>query len=328
MLCATVPARASAVTALGRGILLGAAAYLIWGLFPLYWPLLEPAGPGEILAHRIVWSLVVMSVVVFFLRQWSALRSMTGRTWSMVVAASVCISVNWGVYILAVNSAHVVDAALGYFINPLISVLLGVLVFSERLTALQWTAVGLGAVAVVVISVAGGHFPWIAVLLAVSFGLYGLAKKVIPLPPPASLAAEGVVLLVPAAAYLADLQIRGSSTLLHHGPGHVVLLVLSGVITVVPLLAFAAAARALPLSVLGLLQYLTPVVQFLIGVAWLHEQMGTARWVGFVLVWTALLILFVEGIRQARRSWSTGSATARSVSSAGPQAQQRSASSG
>ena len=301
-----------------RGVLLGFACYVTWGLFPLYWPLLEPAGAGEILAHRIVWSLVLMAVVVTVLRQWSTLRALSARTWLLVVAAAMLIAVNWGVYIYAVNSGHVIDAALGYFINPLLSVVLGVLLFRERLGALQWAAVGLGFVAVVVISVAGGHFPWIAVLLATSFGLYGLVKKVVPLAPTASLTAEGMVLFLPAVAYLAFLQAHGSSTLTGHGAWHVVLLVLSGVVTVVPLLAFAGAARSLPLSVLGLLQYLTPVVQFLIGVLWQHEHMIPARWVGFVLVWTALILLSVEGLRRARRAGSAAPTTVQRAAATRP----------
>lgn len=283
-----------------RGVLYGIAAYLLWGLFPLYWPLLKPAGAGEILAHRMVWSLIFMSIVVTALRQWSEIREMAGRTWLLVVAGSILISINWGVYIYAVNSGQVVDAALGYFINPLVSVLLGVIVFRERLRSLQWAAVGLGAAAVLLIAIAGGRFPWIAVVLAASFGLYGLVKKVVPLAPTASLTAEGMVLLLPALGFLTYLQVQGTSTLTGNGGGHTVLLVLSGVVTVVPLLAFAAAARALPLSILGLLQYMTPVVQFLIGVIWLHEQMSAARWIGFVLIWMALALLSFGGLLQAR----------------------------
>ncbi len=283
-----------------RGVLYGIAAYLIWGLFPLYWPLLKPAGAGEILAHRMVWSLIFMSIVATALRQWSDIRKMAGRTWLLVVAGSILISVNWGVYIYAVNSGQVVDAALGYFINPLVSVLLGVIVFRERLRSLQWAAVGLGSAAVLLIAIAGGRFPWIAVVLAASFGLYGLVKKVVPLAPTASLTAEGMVLLLPALGFLTYLQVEGTSTLTGNGGGHTVLLVLSGVVTVVPLLAFAAAARALPLSILGLLQYMTPVVQFLIGVIWLHEQMSAARWIGFVLIWMALALLSFGGLLQAR----------------------------
>ncbi len=293
-----------------RGVFFGVAAYLMWGLFPLYWPLLEPATAGEILAHRMVWSLVVMSLVVTVLRQWSEIRRMAGRTWLLVMAGSILISINWGVYIFAVNSGHVVDAALGYFINPLVSVLLGVLIFREHLTGLQWAAVGLGASAVLLIAVAGGHFPWIAVILAASFGLYGLVKKVVPLQPTASLTAEGVVLLLPALGFLTYQQLHGTSTLAGHGSGHDVLLMVSGVVTVVPLLAFGAAARALPLSILGLLQYLTPTVQFLIGVLWLHEQMSAARWIGFGLIWMALALLSLGGLLQARSVANRSSRTA------------------
>jgi chloramphenicol-sensitive protein RarD len=298
-----------------RGVIFGVAAYLMWGLFPLYWPLLEPAGAGEILAHRMVWSLAVMSVVVSVLRQWSKIRVMRGRTWLLVAAGSALISVNWGVYIYAVNSGQVVDAALGYFINPLVSVSLGVLIFRERLSSLQWAAVGLGSCAVLLIAIAGGRFPWIAVVLAVSFGLYGLVKKVVPLPPPAGLTAEGMVVLLPALAFLALLQVHGKATLTGHGGGHVLLLVASGVVTVLPLLAFAAAAKALPLSILGLLQYMTPVVQFLIGVIWLHEVMSGARWVGFVFVWVALALLSLGGLLQARRSVVSKGAAAQPVPS-------------
>jgi len=299
-----------------RGVGFGAVAYLIWGLFPLYWPLLEPANAGEILAHRMLWSLVLMAVVVSVLGQWRTIAAMTARTWLLVVAASIFISINWGVYIYAVNSGHVVEAALGYFINPLLSVLFGVLVFGERLRGLQWAAVGLGAAAVLVISIAGGRFPWIAAILAASFGLYGLVKKVIPLAPPASLTSEGIVLFLPAVGFLTYLQIHGGSTPTGHGGGHDALLMLSGAVTVVPLLAFAAAARALPLSALGLLQYLTPVVQFLIGVLILHEHMIEARWIGFGLIWCALVLLSVAGLRSARQP--TISTAAASVPAAAP----------
>lgn len=287
-----------------RGVLFGVAAYFAWGLFPLFWPLLEPAGAGEILAHRVVWSLALMTVVVTAARQWKTIRSMAGRTWLLVLAASALVSVNWGVYIYAVNDGHVIEAALGYFINPLVSVVLGVVVFHERLRLVQWVAVGLGGGAVVMIAIAGGRFPTIALILAVSFGLYGLVKKVVPVPPTASLVSEGLVMVLPALVFLAVLQFRGSSTLTGHGGGHVALLALSGVVTVLPLLAFGASAQALPLSILGLLQYLTPVVQFLIGVLLLHEHMPPARWAGFVLVWIALVLLSVEALRQARGGWS------------------------
>jgi len=285
-----------------RGLTFGATAYLLWGLFPLFFPLLEPAGALEILAHRMVWSLVVSAIVLTAVRGWPAIVGMPPRVWLLVLAGAVLIAVNWGIYIWAVNAGHVVDAALGYFINPLVTVLFGVLIFRERLRVTQWVAVACGAAAVAVLAVAGGVFPWVALSLAASFACYGLVKKVIPLPPTASLTAEGLVQLLPALAYLAFLTATGSSTLTGNGTGHVLLLASSGVVTCVPLLAFAVAAQALPLSVLGLLQYLTPVAQFLLGVLWFHEAMPAYRWLGFALVWAALAVLTADALRHARRS--------------------------
>lgn len=283
-----------------HGLWFGLVAYGIWGLFPLYWPLLEPSGAMEILAHRMIWSLVVSAVVLTVVRGWSALLAMSGRTWLLVMAGAVVISVNWGLYIWAVNSDQVIEAALGYFVNPLVSVALGVVVFSERLPIAQWVAVALGAVAVVVLTVAGGSFPWIALSLAASFATYGLIKKVIPAAPTTSLTAEGLVLLLPAAGYLVVLGATGGSTVPGNGAGHLLLLIGTGVVTCVPLLAFAAAARRLPLSVLGLLQYLTPTVQFLLGVLWFGEEMPPARWIGFALVWLALVVFTTDALRRAR----------------------------
>jgi chloramphenicol-sensitive protein RarD len=227
---------------------------------------------------------------------------MRPRTWGLVVAGAALIAVNWGIYIWAVNNGRVVDAALGYFINPLVSVLLGVLIFRERLRPAQWAAVGLGATAVLVLAVAGGSFPWVALTLAASFGVYGLVKKVIPLAPTASLAAEGLVQFFPAVIYLVIVTVAGTSTFASLGAGHALLMASSGIATCIPLLAFAAAAQSLPLSVLGLLQYLTPVIQFLIGVFWFGEPMPVYRWVGFALVWLALIVFTADALRQARRT--------------------------
>lgn len=285
-----------------RGLAYGLIAYGLWGMFPLYFPLLEPSGPVEILAHRMVWSLLVSAIILTVVRGWRAIVLMPPRVWGLVVAGSCLIAVNWVIYIWAVNNGHVVEAALGYFINPLVSVLLGVLLFGERLRLAQWSAVGLGVAAVLVLAVAGGSVPWIALTLAASFGFYGLVKKVIPLTPTASLTAEGLVQFVPAVGYLAVISVAGTSTFLTAGTGHALLLAASGLITCVPLLAFAAAAQALPLSVLGLLQYLTPVIQFLLGVFWFGEPMPAYRWIGFVLVWSALVLFTADAMRQVRRS--------------------------
>lgn len=287
---------------MSRGAVAGVVAYLIWGLFPLFWPLLEPAGALEILAHRMIWSLVVMAVVVSVLRQWRAVRTMPAKVWLQVAAAAVLIAVNWGVYIYAVNNGQVIGASLGYFMNPLVSVLIGVLALGERLRGAQWAAVALGVIAVVVISLGNGRIPYLSLVLAASFGLYGLVKKVIPLPPTTSLTSEGIVLALPAVVTIAVLQARGDGTLIGYGIGHIALLMLTGVVTVIPLLAFAVAAQALPLSVLGLLQYLTPVVQFLLGVLWAHERMSTTSWVGFAAVWCALVVLSASALRRARQN--------------------------
>ncbi len=301
-----------------RGLTFGATAYLIWGLFPLYFPLLTPAGSLEILAHRMVWSLVVAALVLTVVRGWPEIRATPPRVWALVLAGAVLIAINWGIYIWAVNNGEVVEAALGYFINPLVSVLMGVLIFGERLRLSQWVAVGLAACAVGVLAFAGGTVPWIALTLAASFACYGLVKKVIPLRPTASLTAEGMILALPALAFLTFLQFRGEATLTGHGTGHVLLLASSGVVTCVPLLAFAVAAQALPLSVLGLLQYLTPVAQFLLGVLWFHEAMPTYRWVGFALVWAALVVLSADALRAARKHHAASVTAAAEAGAAGP----------
>jgi chloramphenicol-sensitive protein RarD len=278
-------------------------------MFPLYFPVLEPAGAVEILAHRMIWSLLVSAVILTAVRGWRALFAMRAKVWGLVVAAAALISVNWVIYIWAVNNGHVVEAALGYFINPLVSVLLGVLLFRERLRAAQWTAVGLGGAAVLILTLAGGTVPWVSLALALSFGCYGLVKKVIPLRPTASLTAEGLVQFLPAVGYLAFITAAGTSTFTAAGAGHAVLLMSSGLVTCLPLLAFAAAAQALPLSVLGLLQYLTPVIQFLLGVLWFGEPMPTYRWVGFVLVWCALAVFTADAMQAANRGRRTASST-------------------
>lgn len=282
-----------------RGVLFGFVAYGIWGLFPLYWPYLRPASATEILAHRVVWSAAVMVVVMTLRRNWSIFRALPRRAWGQLAAAAVLIAINWGVYIAAVNGGRVVDAALGYFVNPLVSVALAVLVLHERLRRLQWLAVGIAVVGVVVLTVQATGFPWIGISLALSFALYSLVKKVIPLGPIASLTGESLLLAPLALGYLVLLAAHGQATFGDH-LGHSALLVGAGLITVIPLVAFAVAAQALPLSMLGLMQYLTPTAQFLLGVFWAHEQMPAARWVGFAIIWAALAVFTVDALRQAR----------------------------
>ncbi|SHN21205.1 EamA family transporter RarD [Actinacidiphila paucisporea] len=286
------------------GLVYGFVAYGLWGLFPLYWPLLEPAGAGEILAHRMVWSLVVVAVILLALRRWAWVTELIRRPrrLALIALAATVVSVNWGMYIWAVNAGHVVETSLGYFINPLVTIALAVLVLHERLRPVQWAAVGIGAAAVAVLAVGYGRLPWIALTLALSFGTYGLVKKKVAMGGLESLAAETSVQFLPALAFLLVLGGRGDSTFTHHGPGHAGLLALSGLVTAVPLVCFGMSANRLPLSTLGLLQYLAPVFQFLIGVLHFHETMSAEQWVGFLLVWSALALLTVDALRNARRT--------------------------
>ena len=280
-------------------MILGLLAWTMWGFFPLYWPLLEPAGAVEILAHRIFWSLIVMLAVVLVMRKRAALLATFAnrRTRWLLALAAVLITVNWGTYIYGVNSHHVVETSLGYFINPLVSVLLGVVVLGERLRRLQWAALALAGIAVLALTVEYGRPPWISLVLAFSFGSYGLAKKKANAGAVESLVLETALIAPVALGYIVFLMATGASTFGREGAGHVVLLVGTGVVTVIPLLCFGGAATRIPLSTLGLMQYLTPTVQFLLGILFFHEPMPAMRWVGFSLIWLALALFTAETLR-------------------------------
>ena len=284
------------------GVLSGLGAYSLWGLFPLYFPLLEPAGGLEIVAHRVLWSLVFVGLLLTVRRSWSQVRGLVsdGRRLLVLAGAALLIAVNWLVFVYGVNSGQVVETSLGYFINPLVSVLLGVVVFSERLRALQWVAVGVAAVAVTVLTVDYGRPPWIALALAASFGLYGVMKKLVRVEAAPGLFVETALVAVPAAAVLAVLHSGGHGTFGNAGAGNALLLASCGVATAIPLLLFAAAARRIPLSTVGLLQYLTPLMQLAIGVFVYDEPMPPARLAGFVIVWVALAVFSVDSLRHAR----------------------------
>ncbi|MFL6121238.1 MAG: EamA family transporter RarD [Actinophytocola sp.] len=283
-----------------QGVLFGTVAYGLWGLFPLYWSLLASPGALETLAHRMIWSLVVVAAVLVGTRRVGSflLVLRNRRQFGLLALAAVLISVNWGGYIWGVTHGHVVETALGYFIGPLVSVLLGVFLLGERLRRAQWVAVGLGAVAIVVLVVGYGQVPWIALVLACSFATYGLVKKVAGVGAVESMAVETGVTLVPALVYVVVLQATGSGTFTSLGAGHTLLLVGGGLVTTVPLLAFAAAAVRVPLSTIGLLQYMTPSLQFVFGLLVFHEQMPPERWLGFAIVWAALVVLTVDGTRR------------------------------
>ncbi|MFF4539088.1 EamA family transporter RarD [Streptomyces aureus] len=285
------------------GLLNGFAAYGMWGLVPLFWPLLKPAGAIEILAHRMVWSLAVVGVLLVVMRRWAWAGELLRqpRKLGLITIAAAVITVNWGVYIWAVNSGHVVEASLGYFINPLVTIAMGVLLLKERLRPVQWAAVGVGAAAVLVLTIGYGRPPWISLCLAFSFATYGLVKKKVNLGGLESLAAESTIQFLPALAYLLWLGSRGDATFTAQGPGHAALLAATGVVTAIPLIAFGAAAIRVPLSTLGLLQYMAPVFQFLLGIFYFHEAMPAERWAGFALVWLALSLLTFDALRAARR---------------------------
>ncbi len=285
-----------------RGILYAVVAYVIWGLFPAYWPLLKPATAVEILAHRMVWALLAVVAVLAVRRHWAWFRELARqpRKLGLLTLAAILIAANWGTYIYAVNIGHVVEAALGYFINPLVNVLFGVVLFRERLRRWQWVAVGLSAVAVIVLALAYGEPPWLALILAFSFGFYSVIKKGVNIGADESLAVETLVLFLPALGYLGLLEFQGDGTFTDYGVGHALLLVGAGVVTAVPLLCFGAAAIRVPLSAMGLLQYIAPILQFLYGVLVNRETMPPARWAGFAIVWLALAVYTWDGIRAGR----------------------------
>ncbi|MFG3517409.1 EamA family transporter RarD [Streptomyces bobili] len=283
----------------------------MWGLVPLFWPLLKPAGAAEILAHRMVWSLAFVAVALIVVRrwQWAGELLRQPRRLALVTIAAAVITVNWGVYIWAVNSGHVVEASLGYFINPLVTIAIGVLLLKERLRPVQWVAVGIGLAAVLVLTIGYGRPPWISLCLAFSFAIYGLVKKKVNLGGVESLAAETAIQFLPALAYLLWLAGHGGSTFTGEGLGHSALLASTGIVTALPLVCFGAAAIRVPLSTLGLLQYMAPVFQFLLGILYFGEAMPPERWAGFALVWLALVLLTGD-------AWRTSVRTARTARSA------------
>lgn len=289
------------VSGLRAGVFSAIAAYGLWGFMPLFFLLMEPASGIEIVAFRIICSVLLCVLFVAIGRRWGRLRVILGRPRSVLILglAGLLVFVNWSVYLYAVLTGHVIEAALGYFINPLVTILLGVMLFRERLSKVQWFAVVLSAIAICVLAIDYGRLPWLSLTLALSFALYGLIKKMAGSGVDAlsGMAIESVWLLPVAVGLVIWLALRGELTFVSGGVAHFGSLLLAGPITVVPLMMFAAAARRLPLSYIGLAQYLAPVLQFLIGYLVLHEYMSVARWAGFSLVWVALTCITVEVLR-------------------------------
>ncbi|MGO1165356.1 MAG: EamA family transporter RarD [Janibacter sp.] len=288
----------------GLGVVAAWLAYGIWGLFPLYFHALRPAGATEVLAHRILWTLVLCLIILGLRRELVALlRQMRGRLALGIGIAAYLIAINWFVYVYAVGTGRTNEAALGYFLNPIVTVALGVAVLGERLRPLQWIAVGVGALAALYLTFAGGGLPWISLVLAGSFGGYGLTKKKLgaTLPALGSLSAETIFLLPAALGLLWWVGADGSTTFTTDAPWHPILLVSAGIVTAIPLLLFAEAARRIPLVTIGLIQFITPVLQLLVSVTLLDEHLSSTRWIGFAIVWVALAFLTVDSLRTARR---------------------------
>jgi chloramphenicol-sensitive protein RarD len=288
---------------MNRGIAYASAAYLLWGVFPIYFKALQGVAPLEILGHRIVWSLVVCAALLLALRRWQWLTGLwrQPRVLAWFVASSAMVAMNWFVYIWAVNADRVVDASLGYFINPLVNVLIGAVFLHERLRGAQWVAVAVAAAGVLWLTWQAGAVPWIGLVLALSFGLYGLLRKTAALGALEGLTLETMLLAPLAAAYLLWLAQSGQSEFVQADTTIRLLLAAAGPITAAPLLLFAAGARRIPFSTLGLLQYLGPTLQLLIGV-WLYHEPFAERAFGYVLIWIALAVFSVEGVVRGWRS--------------------------
>lgn len=287
---------------MNKGIWYAIAAYGIWGLFPIYWKMLQGVPALQLIGHRIAWSFIMLFIVVLLTRQWRAFRAaaFAWRTLGIYAVAGLLVSLNWLVYVWAVNAGYVVESSLGYFINPLLSVLLGVLFLRERLRPLQWLPVALAAVGVVIVSFAYGSLPWIALSLALTFGLYGLVKKTAPLGSFYGLTLETGILFLPALAYLLYVNQTGEGAFLHTDALSNLLMIGAGLVTTVPLLLFSSAAQRIPLAVIGLLQYITPTLQFMLGVFVYKEAFTMAQFLGFGLVWVALIVFSLEGFLARR----------------------------
>ena len=288
---------------MNRGVFYGAAAYSIWGLFPIYWKLFHGIPALEILAHRITWSFVALALIVACAPGRARVRALLSTPRRLVVLygiAALLIGVNWFLYVWAVNAGFVVETSLGYFMTPLVNVVLGVMVFRERLTTPQWVAVALAAAGVLYLTWAYRAAPWIALGLAGSFGSYGLVKKKGTLPALEGLTLETAVLVLPAAVWLGSLQVHGDGVFLHSGLLTPMLLAGSGLITIVPLLLFASSVRLVPLSIVGILQYIAPSIQLVLGVLLYKEPFTHTQLIGFACVWAALVVFAVDGVRRRR----------------------------
>jgi chloramphenicol-sensitive protein RarD len=281
-----------------KGIWYGIAAYAMWGFFPIYWKLLHEVPALQLLGHRIAWSFLLLLAFIFITKQWKDFRSVafSRKTLGIYAVAGVLLSLNWLIYVWGVNAGFIVETSLGYFINPLLSVLFGVIFLREKLRPMQWLPVVVAAIGVAYLTITYGRPPWIALSLAVSFGLYGLVKKLSPLGSVFGLTLETGIVFPIALVYLVVMQVIGGGEFLHDGLTVDLLLIGAGVVTTIPLLMFASAAKEIPLNMIGVLQYFAPTIQFLIGVFIYKEPFDSTRFIGFGIVWIALIIFWVENI--------------------------------
>jgi len=286
------------------GLLAAIGTYLIWGVAPLYWQLLKPASAPEILAHRVIWSVGLLLIIVYFRNLMVEVRSASNdkRKILLLFSASILISINWGVFIWAVNNGHVIETSLGYFINPLVSVALGVFILKEKLSSPQKVSVALTFIAVTFLTLTLGHPPYIALSLAFSFGFYGLVKKILNMNAISSLTLETLLLTPFFLAFLFYLNSKDQLSFVNYDLNHSFWLAIAGVVTVVPLLLFGTAVVRIPLVVLGLVQALGPILQFLLGYFVFNEPMSLARWIGFLIVWLAVTVFSYDAVKTYREN--------------------------
>jgi len=290
-----------------KGLLYGILAYTMWGVLPIYWHLLGSVPPSQILVSRIIWSLIFLVILLSLRHRWSWVKPFIQqrKTLLIVGSAAILLSINWFIYIWAITAGFVIETSLGYFINPLVNVLLGTIVLKERLRTGQWLAIGVATLGVVYLTIDYGSLPWIALSLAFTFGFYGLLKKKVQLGSAESLTGEMAVLILPALTASSYFLLTGKAAMFNSNATIGVLLVGSGVVTAIPLILFAAAAQRVPLSMLGLLQYIAPTLQFLIGVFILKEPFSVSSLIGYAIIWLALILYSLEGIWQRRSQLAT-----------------------
>jgi len=285
-----------------KGFWYAFGAYVLWGVFPIYWKWLKHVSAIQVIGHRIVWSFIILIILIFVTNQWARFRTLLNRrVLAVYLFSSALLSVNWLVYVWAVNAGFVVETSLGYFINPLFSVMLGVIFLCERLRKWQWLPIGIAFLGVIYLTWAYGSLPWIALSLTLSFGLYGLVKKTAPLGSLFGLTMETGLAFIPALGYLIFTEISGGGAFGHMGIQSDLLMIGAGLVTTIPLLMFASAAQRIPLTMVGIMQYIAPTLQFLIGVLVYKELFTTTKLIGFSMVWLALIIFWVEGVWVRRK---------------------------